>query len=137
VILLTVPGTSACTPRSEPAADETDSVAPEDRNVLPHTKPPFQGKIARTAAESTPYFPEGVQAPEGSPNVLLILTDDVGFGASSTFGGPVSEAHVDQMPHSFTGTLKKLVVVLQPEKLSEEERERLRKELSEALMSIH
>lgn len=44
---------------------------------------------------------------------------------------------MDQMPYSFTGTLKKLVVVLQPEKLSEEERERLRKELSEALMSIH
>ena len=51
LILPTVTGTSACTPRSEPAADETDSVAPEDRNVLPHTKPPFQGKIAPTAAE--------------------------------------------------------------------------------------
>ncbi|MFZ1865948.1 MAG: hypothetical protein WAU39_17135 [Polyangiales bacterium] len=62
---------------------------------------------------------------------------DETFDVGEDTGTPVSEAYVDQMPYSFTGTLKKLVVVLQPEKLSEEERERLRKELSEALMSIH
>ena len=57
--------------------------------VLPKPEQPFAGKIARTAKESTPDFPKGIEAPKGAPNVLLILTDDVGFGASSVFGGPI------------------------------------------------
>ena len=57
--------------------------------VLPKPEQPFTGKIARTAKESTPDFPKGIEAPKGAPNVLLILTDDVGFGASSVFGGPI------------------------------------------------
>ena len=57
--------------------------------VLPKPEQPFTGKIARTAKESTPDFPKGVEAPTGAPNILLILTDDVGFGASSVFGGPI------------------------------------------------
>jgi arylsulfatase A-like enzyme len=60
----------------------------QDTNVLPKPEPPFQGKIGRTV-DSTPDFPKMVEAPAGAPNVLLILTDDVGFGASSTFGGPI------------------------------------------------
>ena len=59
------------------------------QEVLPRPEPAFQGKIGRTAKDSTPDFPKGVEAPKGAPNILLILTDDVGFGASSTFGGPV------------------------------------------------
>ncbi len=57
--------------------------------VLPKPTAPFQGTIARTAKDSTPDFPKGLEAPKGAPNVLLILTDDVGFGATSTFGGPI------------------------------------------------
>jgi arylsulfatase len=59
------------------------------QEVLPKPEPPFKGKIGRTVKDSTPDFPKGVEAPKGAPNVLLILTDDVGFGASSTFGGPI------------------------------------------------
>ena len=59
------------------------------QEVLPKPEPPFRGKIGRTVKESTPDFPKGVEAPKGAPNILLILTDDVGFGASSTFGGPI------------------------------------------------
>ena len=59
------------------------------QEVLPRPDQPYKGKIARTAAESTPDFPKAVEAPKGAPNVLIILTDDVGFGAASTFGGPV------------------------------------------------
>ena len=59
------------------------------QDVLPQPQPPFKGKIERTAKDSTPDFPKGVEPPKGAPNVLLILTDDVGFGASSTFGGPI------------------------------------------------
>jgi arylsulfatase len=57
--------------------------------VLPKPQPPFQGRIGRTVQDSMPDFPKGVEAPAGAPNILLILTDDVGFGASSTFGGPI------------------------------------------------
>jgi arylsulfatase len=58
-------------------------------DLLPKPEPPFQGKIGRTLKDSTPDFPKAIEAPAGAPSVLLILTDDVGFGASSTFGGPV------------------------------------------------
>ncbi len=64
---------------------------------LPQTQPPFRGKIGRTAADSTPDFPKGVTAPQGAPNVLLILTDDVGFGASSTFGGPIQTPNFQRL----------------------------------------
>src|SRR5215468_6380120 len=57
--------------------------------ILPRPEPPFQGKIERTVKGSVPDFPKGVEAPAGAPNILLILTDDVGFGACSTFGGPI------------------------------------------------
>jgi arylsulfatase len=63
--------------------------APAQESVLPKPEAPFQGKIGRTVKDSTPDFPKGLEAPTGAPNVLLILTDDVGFGASSTFGGPI------------------------------------------------
>jgi arylsulfatase len=57
--------------------------------VLPQPEPPFKGKIGRTVKDSTPDFPKEVEAPKGAPNILLILTDDVGFGATNTFGGPI------------------------------------------------
>src|SRR3974390_49225 len=63
--------------------------APKSQEVLPHPVPDFKGKIGHTVKDSKPDFPQGVEAPKGAPNILLILTDDVGFGASSTFGGPV------------------------------------------------
>jgi len=70
------------------------------QEVLPKPEPPFQGKIGRTAKDSTPDFPKGVEAPKGAPNILLILTDDVGFGASSTFGGPIQTPTFDRIAQS-------------------------------------
>ena len=67
------------------------------QQVLPKAEPPFRGRIERTAKESTPDFPKEVQAPAGAPNVLLVLTDDVGFGASSTFGGPIPTPTFDKL----------------------------------------
>jgi arylsulfatase A-like enzyme len=68
-----------------------------DGTILPRPETPFKGKIGRTASESTPDFPKGITAPKGAPNVLLILTDDVGFGASSTFGGAVPTPTMDHL----------------------------------------
>src|SRR5262245_65665857 len=57
--------------------------------VLPVPQPQFGGVIGRKADESTPDFPKGVTAPKDAPNVLLIMTDDTGYGAASAVGGPI------------------------------------------------
>jgi len=67
------------------------------QNALPTPERTFQGVIGRTAKESTPDFPQQVTAPKGAPNVILIMTDDVGWGASSTFGGPIPTPTYDKL----------------------------------------
>ncbi len=57
------------------------------QQVLPVPLAPFKGKVAISPKESVKDFPKEPHAPKGAPNVLLVLLDDVGFGASSTFGG--------------------------------------------------
>jgi arylsulfatase A-like enzyme len=58
------------------------------QDVLPRPPQPFKGTVNLRAKESQPDFPQPLKAPAGAPNVLLVLLDDVGFGATSTFGGP-------------------------------------------------
>lgn len=58
---------------------------------------PYQGKVGRTLADSKEWWPEPVKAPEGAPNVVWILLDDVGFGASSAFGGEINTPTLDQL----------------------------------------
>ena len=65
--------------------------------VLPLPEPPFQGLANRTLAGSKPDYPRPVQAPQGAPNILLILIDDAGFGNPSTFGGPVQTPTLDRL----------------------------------------
>jgi arylsulfatase A-like enzyme/uncharacterized membrane protein len=62
-----------------------------DRTVLPIPDKNFGGTMGRTIGESVPDWTiiPGPKAPEGAPNVLLILIDDAGFGQPDTFGGPV------------------------------------------------
>ena len=71
------------------AAADDKPVTPPSVSVLPFPDPVFKGKIGRTTANSKPDFPQPIQPPAGAPNILLIMTDDVGFGASSAFGGPI------------------------------------------------
>lgn len=61
-----------------------------DRSVLPIPVPAFAGTTGKTLDLAKPAWPAAVAAPEGAPNVLLILMDDAGFGNPSTFGGPVN-----------------------------------------------
>jgi arylsulfatase len=67
------------------------------QDMLPCLEQPFTGHIGLTAKESTKDFPKEVQAPKGAPNILLILTDDVGFGASSTFGDVIPTPALDRV----------------------------------------
>lgn len=68
--------------------------------VLPFPDAPFEGVIGRKASESKSAFPAGVSAPKGAPNILLIMTDDTGFGATSTFGGPIPTPNFDRVANS-------------------------------------
>ncbi len=60
------------------------------REVLPIPDMPYMGFTTFTARDPDTHFPkyEPLRPPAGAPNVLVILLDDVGFGASSAFGGP-------------------------------------------------
>ncbi|HEY4212370.1 MAG TPA: arylsulfatase [Steroidobacteraceae bacterium] len=68
-----------------------------DRTQLPIPDPPFGGTIAKTYEESKQEWPELPKAPDGAPNVVIILLDDVGFGQVSTFGGPVPTPNIDKL----------------------------------------
>jgi arylsulfatase len=68
-----------------------------DRTVLP-IQPPMQKSIteldARNVTKPEPFV---VDAPDGAPNIVLVLTDDIGFGATSTFGGAIQTPTFDKL----------------------------------------
>ncbi len=68
-------------------ADSSKSV---QREVLPIPDRPYAGFVTYDAKDPDSKFPpiEPLRPPSGAPNVLIVLLDDVGFGASSVFGGP-------------------------------------------------
>ena len=67
---------------------------------LPLPDPKFEGVIKEKASESTAWWPPRVVPPKGAPNVLLIMTDDSGFGAPGTFGGVVPTPAMDRIAKS-------------------------------------
>jgi arylsulfatase len=77
-------------------ADANADQAP-GRDVLPIPIPPFTGTANRTLAGSRPAWTSAVRAPEGAPNVLIVLVDDAGFGNPSTFGGPIATPTLDKL----------------------------------------
>jgi arylsulfatase A-like enzyme len=85
---------------SEISATAPSVQAQQSQEILPKPELPFRGKMGRTLKDSTPDFPKSVEAPAGAPNVLLILTDDVGFGATSTFGGPIQTPNFQRLADS-------------------------------------
>ncbi len=64
---------------------------------LPVPPTRFGGEINLNAVESKPYWAPAVVPPKDAPNVLLIITDDVGFGAPSTFGGIIPTPALDKV----------------------------------------
>src|SRR5438045_3634920 len=78
-------------------ADLLNAAEPSPSPSLPPPPPAFRGRIGVTGRESTPDWPEPVRARPGAPNILLILLDDVGFGATSTFGGVARTPELDRL----------------------------------------
>jgi arylsulfatase A-like enzyme len=68
-----------------------------DGKQLPPSPPAFGGVIKESATESTPWWAPRVVPPTGAPNVLLIMTDDQGYGVSSTFGGVIPTPAMDRI----------------------------------------
>ena len=73
-----------------PSTSGTPKGAPQDdfdRTILPIPEPVFRGEIGITPSESRKDFPREVKPPQGAPNVVIIMPDDVGFAASEVFSG--------------------------------------------------
>jgi len=68
-----------------------------DGKQIPPPPMPFGGVIKESATDSKPYWPPRVVPPKGAPNILLIMTDDQGYGVSGTFGGVIPTPALDRV----------------------------------------
>ena len=68
-----------------------------DGRQLPAPQPEFGGVIKEEASQSTAWWPPRIVPPSEAPNVLLIITDDAGFGVPSTFGGVIPTPTMDRV----------------------------------------
>ncbi len=66
-------------------------------NQIPAPQPKFGGVIKENSKESKPWWPPTIVPPKGAPNVLLIMTDDQGYGVSGTFGGVIPTPALDRV----------------------------------------
>jgi arylsulfatase len=69
-------------------------------NQIPAAPPKFGGIIKEDAKDSKTWWPPTVVPPKGAPNVLLIMTDDQGYGVSGTFGGVIPTPALDRIAKS-------------------------------------
>jgi len=68
-----------------------------DGNYIPNPPPVFGGEIGLNAKDSKPWWPPKIVPPKGAPNILLIMTDDQGYGISGTFGGVIPTPTMDRI----------------------------------------
>ena len=68
-----------------------------DGKQIPPPPPKFGGVIKESAKDSTSWWPPRVVPPKGAPNVLLIMTDDQGYGVPGTFGGVIPTPSLDRI----------------------------------------
>jgi arylsulfatase A-like enzyme len=71
----------------------------KQREILPIPDRPYAGFIAYDAKDPDSKFPpiEALRPPDAAPNVLVVLIDDAGFGASATFGGPCQSPTAERL----------------------------------------
>jgi arylsulfatase A-like enzyme len=71
-----------------------------DGRYLPNPPAAFGGQINLDAKNSKPYWPPQIVPPKGAPNVLLIMTDDAGYGVAGTFGGVIPTPALDRVANA-------------------------------------
>ena len=75
-------------------------IVPTDRTVLPIPEPQYPHSTVFDARNATPPPRFQVKAPDKAPNVLIVLIDDMGFGQSSAFGGPIHMPTVEALANN-------------------------------------
>jgi arylsulfatase A-like enzyme len=80
--------------------EPTKVVFPTDRTVLPIPEPQYPHSTVFNARNATPPLRFQVKAPDNAPNVLIVLLDDMGFGQSSAFGGPIHMQAVEGLANN-------------------------------------
>src|SRR5258705_896482 len=75
-------------------------LVPTDRTVLPIPEPQYPHSTVFDARNATPPPRFEVKAPPNAPNVLIVLIDDMGFGQSSAFAGPIHMPTVEGLANS-------------------------------------
>jgi arylsulfatase A-like enzyme len=69
-------------------------------NQIPAPEPKFGGMIKDNSKDSKPWWPPTIVPPKGAPNILLIMTDDQGYGVSGTFGGVIPTPALDRIANA-------------------------------------
>ncbi|PPE79405.1 arylsulfatase [Kaistia algarum] len=90
-------GTALGQEAAAPPPGAPDATRAIDGVMLPPYPKPFGGEINLNAIESKPFWQPQIVPPKGAPNILLIMTDDVGFAAPSTFGGVIPTPALDRI----------------------------------------
>ena len=75
-------------------------VVPTDRTVLPIPEPQYPHSTVFDVRNATPPPRFEVKAPANAPNILIVLIDDMGFGQSSAFGGPIHMPTVEGLANN-------------------------------------
>ncbi|WP_024519557.1 arylsulfatase [Bradyrhizobium sp. Tv2a-2] len=94
LVLLCIPAGAQQTTGTPGSPSATTTI---DGKYLPPQPPKFGGEINLEASKSKPYWPAQVVPPKGAPNILLIMTDDQGYGVSGTFGGVIPTPAMDRI----------------------------------------
>ncbi len=97
IILLGFISLMACEPKAtQPVATSNDQ-SDLDRTSLPVKEPAIQSITELDARKATAPARFEVKAPEKAPNVVIVLIDDIGFGSSAAFGGPIKMPTADKL----------------------------------------
>ena len=101
ILLVLVPLMFSCNNKqaseTTAATDQPVMDSGMDRTNLPIREPKYPVISELDARKVTPPKRFEVKAPKGAPNVVVVLIDDMGFGATSTFGGPISMPVFDKL----------------------------------------
>lgn len=97
LILLVAVLVLSCTSPQKETSPKTQTTSKIDRTVLPIQPPKHAAVTIMDAREAEKPAPFNIDAPEGAPNIVVVLIDDIGFGATSTFGGAINTPTFDRL----------------------------------------
>ena len=87
----------SCNTSNDQAKSTSSGDTALDRTILPIQPPAHSPVTVMDARDAEKPEPFNVEAPEGAPNIVVVLIDDIGFGATSTFGGAINTPTFDRL----------------------------------------